>query len=202
MTTMWHERWQEQKTAWDLNGPHPLTLELLSFVCSLGPMGLGRTWMIPGCGRAHDAVELLRQGISSVVAKDLVPLAIEEAKRTYPDLKGLSLECGDVCKVDDSEIGKYDGIFDRAMLCALSGDFRLQYVRAIEKYLRPGGVFASIPFTEISEPEVGPPFSISGIELVGLFGPGFKIVKNEPRISPACGQKLLKEGLFIAIKRP
>jgi thiopurine S-methyltransferase len=202
MTTTWHQRWQENKTAWDLSGPHPLTRELLDLSAKLSHGDLTGKWMIPGCGRAHDAKELFRAGIKEVVAKDLVPKAIEEARSLYGSIAGLSLISGDVTDVSKSEESTFGGVFDRAMLCALNGELRSKYALAMTSLLKPGGIFASIPFAETGNPESGPPFAISESELRELFKPHFEILHLEPRVSPACDQKILKEWLFLAKKRP
>ena len=202
MQTMWHERWQENKTAWDLNGPHPVTRELLELTAKLAPGEPSGKWLIPGCGRAHDAQELFRAGVKEVVAKDLVPKAIEEARSVYGSTLGLRLVCGDVTDVSMAEEASFNGIFDRAMLCALSGELRTNYVLAMTRLLKPGGIFASIPFAETGNPESGPPFAITDSELRQRFNSRFEILHLEPRVSPACDQKILKEYLFLAKKRP
>lgn len=201
MTTTWHERWQENKTAWDLSGPHPLTEELLELSVRLAPGSWAGKWLIPGCGRAHDAKALLKHGIKQVVAKDLVPKAIDEARSLYGSMSGLTLFCGDVTDVSKSEEATYSGIFDRAMLCALNGDLRVNYVKSMTACLKPGGIFASIPFAETGNPASGPPFAITDSELRSLFKSNFEILYLEPRISPACDEKILKEYLFLAQKR-
>jgi thiopurine S-methyltransferase len=202
MTTTWHERWRENKTAWDLNGPHPLTRELLELTTKLVPGEPSGKWMIPGCGRAHDVKVLFRAGIKDIVAKDLVPKAIDEARNLYGSSPGLSLICGDVTDVSKSEESTFGGVFDRAMLCALNGELRSKYALAMTSLLKPGGIFASIPFAETGNPASGPPFAISESELRELFKPHFEILHLEPRVSRACDQKILKEWLFLAKKRP
>jgi thiopurine S-methyltransferase len=201
MTTTWHERWRENKTAWDLNGPHPLTHELLDLASKLSDASLTGKWMIPGCGRAHDAKELFRANIKEVIAKDLVPKAIEEARALYKSIGGLTFVCGDVTHVANAEESTFDGVFDRAMLCALNGELRMAYVEAMTRCLKSGGIFASIPFAQTGNPESGPPFAITEAELRQLFGSRFEILHLEPRVSPACDQKILKEYLFLAKKR-
>ena len=201
MTTHWHDRWQHGKTAWDLDGPHPLTRGLLSEVSSMDASFFSGAWMIPGCGRAHDVVELIRSGASRVMACDLVPLAMEEARSRYGDLPNVFFDCRDVSEIPVSESGAYSGIFDRAMLCALNGRERDGYVAAVRQYLRQGGVFVSIPFRQTSAPDSGPPFQISEAQLRTLFGAGWEILKLEGVISPACDQKILSEWVFIARKK-
>lgn len=201
MTGTWHERWQENKTAWDLSGPHPLTEELLELAERQAPGSCAGKWLIPGCGRSHDAKALIQRGIEQVVAKDIVPKAIDEARSLYGSLRGLTLVCGDVTEVSALEESSFDGVFDRAMLCALGDDLRINYVKAVTRCLRPGGVFTSIPFAETANPASGPPFPITDAELRGLFKSNFEILYLEPRVSPACDQKILKEYLFLAQKR-
>lgn len=201
MTTMWHERWAEKRTGWDLSGPHPLTSRLIEHVLKLSPEIISGRWLIPGCGRAHDAIPLLEAGASHVTGRDLVPMAIDEAKATYPGVKNLSLECGNIFDVQRGEEGIFDGIFDRAMLCALNGDDRARYVDSVTKLSRKGGIFASIPFATTSLPEAGPPFQISEAELRALFEQRWEILHLEERRDGSCDQKILSEWLFIAKKR-
>jgi SAM-dependent methyltransferase len=143
---------------------------------------------------------LLRHGIKQVVAKDLVPKAIDEARSLYGSMSGLTLFCGDVTDFPKTEESSYDGVFDRAMLCALNGEQRADYVKAMTACLKPGGLFASIPFAETGNPNSGPPFAISDAELRDVFKPHFEILHLEPRVSPACDQKILSEYLFLARK--
>jgi hypothetical protein len=67
--------------------------------------------------------------------------------------------------------------------------------------LKPGGIFASIPFAETGKPDSGPPFAMSEAELRAVFKPHFEILYLEPRVSAACDQKILKEYIFLAQKR-
>ena len=197
---MWHERWAEQKTGWDLNGPHPLTKILFERVQALHPQVAKGRWLIPGCGRAHDGPFLLESGASSVEGRDLVPLAIEEAQRLYGHIQNMKFRCGDINDLSHSEVGAFDGVFDRAMLCALEGENRVNYVRSCERYLKLGGVFASLAFASTFEPEIGPPFQITKQQIEALFGKGWRIESLEERRDGVCGQKILSEWVLIARK--
>ena len=194
----WEQRWHENKTAWDLQGPHPLTGELLDYVKSEFPSAMNGRWVIPGCGRAHDGVVLLKHGASNVLARDLVPRAIEEARKLYGETPNLKLECANIFDVSHGEVAAFSGVFDRAMLCALSGTERDRYVTSVQRYLKGGGLFVSIPFAKTSQPDSGPPFQVSEEQLRQLFHKGWKILRLEGVVSSACDQKILGEWIFVA----
>jgi len=86
------------------------------------------------------------------------------------------------------------------MLCALGESLRRRYVEAMAAALKKGGVFASIAFAKTSEPNIGPPFSISESELKQLFSQLFQVIHLEETVSKACDQKILSEWLFVAVK--
>jgi SAM-dependent methyltransferase len=190
MTTeqdFWRERWQGNRTGWDLGGPHeglePL-LELLDETGALGEPGviLGpagittkeRSLRIysPGCGRAHDGAAIIARSVKippsiaarniEVFATDFAPEAIDAARGIYGHLsaKGLRLAVQDAsAAVPETERAKFHVIFDRAMLCALRPELRPAYLRACHERLIPGGVFLSLPFTRIEDTPEHPPGS-------------------------------------------
>lgn len=198
--TMWHERWAQEKTGWDLNGPHPLTRILLQRVAAIAPQMLTGRWLIPGCGRAHDGPFLLESGASFVEGRDIVPRAIEEAKRLYHGVPNFSLRCEDITNIGAADVATFDCIFDRAMLCALEGENRRQYVRSCSMFLKPGGFFASLAFARTDQPEIGPPFQIMESEVRGLFANEWRLECLEERKDGACGEKILSEWILIARK--
>lgn len=201
LITHWHQRWANRQTGWDLNGPHPLTSEIIRLVGKINPQTLHGKWLIPGCGRAHDALPLLAAGASHVSGRDLVPLAIDEARACYGQTPNLSLQCRNMLEIDPSEDGSIDAVFDRAMLCALPGDERAGYVESVTRLCHSGGIFASIPFAQTASPETGPPFQISESQLRQLFEPCWEILHLEERTDGFCDDRILKEWLFIARKR-
>jgi len=200
MLAMWQERWRTNKTSWDLKGPHPLLDRILDLAANTTGAKLHGDWLIPGCGRAHDAQMIVARGAAGVVGKDMVPEAINEASKLYGAIPGVFFECGDVCEIRDHEVGRFAGVFDRAMLCALGESMRRRYVEAMAAALKKGGVFASLAFAKTSEPTVGPPFSISESELKHLFSQSFQIIHLEETDAGACDQKILSEWIFVAVK--
>lgn len=197
--TPWHERWDEGLTPWDLKGPHPLFEALLWELRHFAAWSNLKHWHVSGCGHAHDAAELARRG-AVVTAIDLVPAAIEAAKKLYGDMPSLTLKAENALEVPSTECGVYDGIFDRAMLCALSGENRTAYVRACHQRLRVGGYFISIAFGKVAEPGPKAPFEMAEADLRKEFGQGWQIDLIMPRLDGPIDNKILSEWLFIAKK--
>jgi methyl halide transferase len=163
MNHNWQQRWDENKTGWDLGGPHPLLGPLLHGMPT-GWNPAGKKVWVPGCGRAHDGKAFADLG-AMVVAADVVPKAITEAKASYDGTRGLEMRVMDCLEPDVDIIGAVDLVFDRAMMCALNGEERRRYVAASRRVLRTGGIFASIVFSKVQSPLSGPPFEMSDLDI-------------------------------------
>ena len=197
-TTNWRDHWDKGVTAWDLGGPHPLFSVILKELEKKVSWNQLHHWHVPGCGRAHDAAALAKKG-ADVLASDYVDLAVAEAKKQYQNEPGLRITVADALVVEPKEIGAFDAIFDRAMLCAMSGLARSKYIDACYARLRSGGYFVSIPFAQVVVPE-GPPFEITESELRRSFAKGWDIQLLTARRDGAVGQRIVEEFLFIAQK--
>ena len=73
---------------------------------------------------------------------------------------------------------KFDLIYERAFLCALSPARWRDYAARVADLLRPEGTLAGIFFYG-SEPEP-PPFPLNDEQAFDLFGGQFRLVKSEP----------------------
>jgi SAM-dependent methyltransferase len=197
-TTNWRDHWDKGVTGWDLGGPHPLFSVLLKELESRVSWNQLQHWYVPGCGRAHDAAALANKG-ANVLATDYVDLAVIEARKQYQNQSGLRLAVADALAVDSKEIAAFDAVFDRAMLCAMTGFARAKYIEACRVRLRKDGYFVSIPFAQVLVPE-GPPFQMTEQELREAFGEGWEIQLLTRRSDGAVGQRITEEILFIARK--
>lgn len=175
----WRELWQQDRTGWDIGGPHPGLEKILNLAA--------RYWLpsnpdtcirilVPGCGRGHDPAAIASRSISlpkafankqiEIIAADFAPEAIEAARKEYDYLQidELKFLVQDSLTAPPAEqLAYFDFIFDRAMLCALTPENRLRYLSNCRKSLRPNGLFLSIPFTTIERHDpgsAGPPFEI------------------------------------------
>jgi cyclopropane fatty-acyl-phospholipid synthase-like methyltransferase len=195
--TEWSQRWQEGRTGWDHGKPHQELETLLKEARILKNFTLEGKILEPGCGRAHAGAWLSSQG-HHVTSFDFVDIAIEEARKLYGHLKQLTLSLHHALEHNPSWDGGFDAIFDRAMLCALGPEWRDSYLKRCHSYLKPGGLFLSIPFIEVEGPaHEGPPFQIPLDQLEQLLSPYFRIIQiSEPFSTSEIG-KVKKEVRLI-----
>lgn len=195
----WSKKWDEGETPWDLGGPHPATEYLTEELERMLPRFLeGKKVLIPGAGRAHDSQVFLRK-LAAVEAVDLSPKACELANKLYGSHASFSAICAEIS--DHVAESTYDVVFDRAMLCALSGQQRLAYVSAVTKGLKPGGVFLSVVFSAFKEQIEGPPFLVSEREVFEMFLGDFDLMLAEAsRFKSGLGL-IDKETLYIFRKK-
>ena len=175
----WQGRWQNERTGWDLGGPHPLLGDVFRTLFADGWLAKDASAWVPGCGRAHCAAELARLGFVTL-GSDVVPEAIAKAKELYADVDRLTLEVGNALSPLAVPV---DVIFDRAVLCAIGPEQRSEFVKAIAASLKPGGLFVTFAFTETAPAhgKSGPPFGIPFTELVELLGPELTLMSAAER---------------------
>mmetsp|Transcript_34358 Transcript_34358/g.78291 ORF Transcript_34358/g.78291 Transcript_34358/m.78291 type:complete len:221 (-) Transcript_34358:130-792(-) len=153
-------------TRWDLAGPSPTLLYALTKKQYV--LGADCKALVPGCGRAYDALALAQQGFSEVVAVDIAPSAVKAAQE---ELAEHSQEpAASKVKVFEADFfkheGKYDLIWDCTFLCALPPALREQWASSMSTLLKPGGrlIQCVFPIAPEKDPSVGPPFPLT-IEL-------------------------------------
>ena len=111
----WDVRFEADFTPWDQGGvPHCL----IDYVgCEPLPLRV----LIPGCGAAHE-VRFFCENKWPVKAIDFSPAAVARARKVLGHL-GSSVEQGDFF-APSSAVEKFDVIYERAFLCALSAHAR------------------------------------------------------------------------------
>lgn len=195
----WADRWRTGRTGWDQGGPHPLLAMLVQEAKDLG-LKPGDKILEPGAGRAHNGAALAQQGFV-VTSFDASAEAIEEAKKLYGKVPGLSFAVQDALETKGAWKGEFKAVFDRAMLCALPAKLRKAYVKACYDHLAPDGLFITIPFTECRIPESeGPPFQVTMDTLSEYLLPGFSLAHAEDRLLPD-GDRIVKETACIWRRR-
>lgn len=170
----WQERWVAKSTPWDLNGPHPETAKIIEILkkYSITPQNI----LIPGCGRAHDAIPFLNSN-AKVTAIDLAPEAIVQAKIFYGQNSDISFHAIDNGAFVQTLEKKFDLVFDRAMLCAIPLSSRQDYINHMDHALVDEGLFVSIAFQKIRPEIEGPPFAISEHQMFELMKEKFTLLE-------------------------
>jgi len=189
-------KWEEQHwkdgvspgTKWDVGGPSPT----LKWALSNGNYASqpDSAALVPGCGRAYDALALAKHGFSKVLAVDIAPSAVKAAKA---EIEAQSSSEPDAKKVEAQEAdffglqGEYDLIWDCTFLCALPPALREQWAAKMRSLLKPKGrlIQCVFPITSEKDPNVGPPYPLTIDLCKTLLTPhGLEAVKVEPSLAP------------------
>ena len=179
----WLEWWQQGMTPWDLGGAHPGVYKLWDELKSITMATMtSRRVLMPGAGRAHDAVVFLADGCQ-VLACDLSEVACAAAIAIQDKFTHFEYRVGDLFELESQA----DIIFDRAVMCAFPSNLRQRYVQFCAHRLLSGGYFLSIPFVRLPEvqatpygPSNRPPFFLSVAEIFELLSAYFDLVHMEP----------------------
>lgn len=185
----WNQRYIDQNTPWDLGQVSPPIKVLLDRI-----QDPHTRILIPGAGRAYEAVYLHRQGFSQVYVCDWAEEAFGYLKENAPGFPPEHLICADFFSLQ----GDFDLLLEQTFFCAINPALRPSYVEKAHELLVPGGLLVGLLFASHFE-KPGPPFGGTADEYLSLFGSRFfievmEISKNS--ILPRAGNEL-----FIQLKR-
>ena len=172
METDWEKRYQAGTTHWDKGCASP------GLVRFIGEKPLTGRILVPGCGFGHDAAAIASAGAEEVVGMDLAPSAVEGAIQRY-QLPNLSFKMGDFLNLPHLNGQEYDAAFEHTLFCAIAPNRREDYVRAMARALKSGGILLAVFYMNPDvAPDEGPPFGSSKAELDALFE-GFFEMQSE-----------------------
>ncbi|MBX3734847.1 MAG: methyltransferase domain-containing protein [Verrucomicrobiae bacterium] len=181
----WESLYQAGDTRWDHGAPAPGLEDFLA----AWPAGLerGGRVLVPGCGRGHDALAWAAAGFR-VSALDLSATAIAAARRLVPPGLPVTFRVGDFLRQRPRQ--RVDWLFEHTLFCAIPPAQRDAYVRAVERWVRPGGHFLAVHYLQPRD-AAGPPFGVSVAEVRRRFESGFERVREwVPRSHPyRCGRE-------------
>lgn len=173
----WEQRYQTHDMPWEKGAPSP---GLVDFLAAHGNLS-GETVCVPGCGTGHDAREWAKAGFR-VYGYDLAPSAIRlSAERTQA--AGLRAEFRLSDFLREEPPFPFDWVFEHTLFCAIQPNERELYVRAVRRWLKPGGHYLAVNY--LIPDKDGPPFGTTREEIVQRFSP-FLELKSEwvPRSYP------------------
>lgn len=166
----WNVRYTAGRIPWDFGG---VPTALQSFLeRSPGP---GKV-LIPGCGSGYEVKTFHAAGYD-VTAIDFSPAAVERAKSFLGSLAD-KVFLGDFFIYDFGE-QRFDLIYERTFLCALTPSRWPDYVDRMAELLAPGGKLVGI-FLYGQRASSGPPFPITESEAEQLFKKRFTLQHSEP----------------------
>lgn len=185
----WDNRYQEDKTGWDLGEISPPLKEyfdqLENKVIKI---------LIPGCGRAHEGIYLWNQGFKNVHLADYSREAIAEISKNCPEFPKKQLHCVDFFELNDT----FDLIVEQTMFCAINPQLREDYIHKTPQLLTPKGKHIGVLFNK--DFDGGPPFGGTTKEYATLFSKNLDLILMEDchnSIEPRHGSEVF----FIARKK-
>eukprot|EP00588_Corethron_pennatum_P003261 CAMPEP_0194284580 /NCGR_PEP_ID=MMETSP0169-20130528/27917_1 /TAXON_ID=218684 /ORGANISM="Corethron pennatum, Strain L29A3" /LENGTH=224 /DNA_ID=CAMNT_0039030421 /DNA_START=152 /DNA_END=823 /DNA_ORIENTATION=+ len=143
------------------------------------PPTSGKSALVPGCGRAYDALALAEHGYADVVALDISLAACHAAREEMKEVSSSAAErveirCADFFALDEER--KFDTIWDCTFLCALDPSAREEWARRMASLLAPGGELLTAVFP-IGDRDGGPPYAMSVSLVRSLLEPaGFEAI--------------------------
>ena len=182
----WNQRYIDQNTPWDIGYAAPA---LINYV--LENVSKKEIILIPGAGKAHEAIHLFKQGYQNIYVCDWAPKAFETIKAKAPDFPDGQLLCSDFFALDI----QVDLIIEQTFFCAIHPAQRPDYVEKAAALLHPKGKIIGLLFAS-PFPFEGPPYGGTKAEYEKSFQTHFEIVQmkiSEASIGPRKNNELFFE---------
>jgi len=167
--TYWNTRWQREETGWDIGIAAPAITEYM-----LQYTNKDAAILIPGCGNAHEAEFLIKNGFNNITLIDIAAEAVERLKNRFAGKEQVKILCEDFFNHE----GDYDLIIEQTFFCAIPPFKRKEYAQKTSSLLRTNGKIIGLLFDKQFE-EQGPPFGGCSCEYKPIFTPYFEIYKME-----------------------
>jgi SAM-dependent methyltransferase len=184
--TYWNQRYENEHTPWDIGYASPPLLEYIKWLKDKQIRIL-----IPGAGRAYEAIFLHRAGFEQVWVCDWAPAAFGHLLEHCPEFPRERLLAADFFELDM----EFDLMLEQTFFCAIDRAQRQAYARQAAHLLKGGGLLAGVLFAQEFEQE-GPPFGGTAAEYQDCFEPHFEILIMEispHSIRPRAGRELFVE---------
>jgi len=187
----WQQMWSangglQRGQAFDVGGVSQALAHELARKCHAPRSGMSA--LVPGCGRAYDALALIQHGFERVVAVDLASTACDEARKFLqetqsPAASKVEVVCADFFAYKPPE--QFDFIWDVTFLCALDPSVRGSWAKQYTALLKPAGTLLTCVFP-ICNKVGGPPYALT-VDLVrSLLEPeGFQAEEVQDNLPPA-----------------
>jgi SAM-dependent methyltransferase len=173
----WEARYRSGDMPWEKGEASPGLVDFLSQHPELPKAKV----CVPGCGTGHDVRAWVAAGFQAH-GFDLAPSGIRLA-REKTSAAGLTADFGQADFLADPPPYRFDWVFEHTLFCALQPSQREDYVRAVGRWLKPGGFYLAVNYL-IPDTD-GPPFGTTREEQIIRFSPDFQLLENwVPRSYP------------------
>jgi len=173
----WENRYQTKDMPWEKGEASP---GLVDFLATHPNLTRGKV-CIPGCGTGHDVREWAKAGFDAY-GFDLAPSAIQlSTERTKAAGLKATFQLGNF--LQDEPPFQFDWLFEHTLFCAIDLADRDSYVRALLRWLKPGGQYLAVNY--LIPDTAGPPFGTTRDEVWQRFSPHFDLAEEwVPRSYP------------------
>ena len=173
----WENRYQTQEMSWEKGAPAPGLVDFLTANPNV-PRG---AVAVPGCGTGNDVRVFAAAGFEAH-GFDFAPSAIRLA-RAKTAAAGLNATFHQVDFLHDEPPQKFDWLFEHTLFCAIKPEERDDYVRAVCRWLKPGGYYLTVNYF-LCETKC-PPWPTTREEQIRRFAPHFELLADwMPRSYP------------------
>jgi thiopurine S-methyltransferase len=170
--SFWESKYLNEETPWDVGG---ISAPIKAYIDELSDKG--KKILIPGAGKAHEAVYLSENGFEHVYVCDWASHAFDDLREKCPAFPESQLLINDFFALE----GKYDLIIEQTFFCAIDPSQRKNYASKTASLLNDGGKLIGLFFaSEFDKP--GPPFGGTKSNYLELFEPLFDVL--EMHIAP------------------
>lgn len=187
----WDGRYRAGATGWDIGAANRGLVDAV--VERVAPSA---RILIPGAGRAHEALALWRRGYRETTVLDWSAEAIAAVRRRVATadvgLSAAELDSRLVHADFFAHDARYDVIVEQTFFCAIDPELRPEYVERAARLLAPAGRWIGVLFDR-EFPTPGPPFGGTRAAYERLFRERFVLEHlgpNERGIAPRSGSEL------------
>lgn len=181
----WNGRYKVNATGWDLGEVSPI---LKSYFDSIKDKQL--KILIPGCGNAHEADYLLKNGFTNITIIDIAPILVDALKNKHSQNHNINVILGDFF----DHQGQYDLIVEQTFFCALPTNWRQKYAFKMHQLLVGNGLLIGLLFDRMFDS--GPPFGGSKKEYESIFRGAFTFKhfsKSKTSVGPRANTEIFIE---------
>ncbi|KAI0027068.1 thiol methyltransferase 1 [Vararia minispora EC-137] len=156
----WDVAWEKDITPWDAGAPQQSLVNVLK--SGKLPFSTTGRALVPGCGRAYDAVAIASILGVQTTAIDISPLAVENAKKfvktTAPDMEEkITIKQEDFFKLDETQ--PFDLIYDYTFFVALPHELRPAWAAKMTALARPNSYLITLMAPlGLPKTDIGPPY--------------------------------------------
>ena len=165
----WEAQWQSKTTGWDIGYASPAIVQYMQQYPNKNA-----SLLIPGCGNAYEAEQLVKMGFTNITLIDIAPKAVEQLKKKFEKIPQVKILHADFF----NHQGKYDLMIEQTFFCAIPPNKRKEYAQKASELLNSKGKIIGLLFDKTFETD-GPPFGGCPCEYKPIFNPYFEIKTME-----------------------